>query len=203
VSAAREARVYAMVCPKAGAIKIGMSVRPMDRLSSLSTPSWLFLWETWEGGRAEERRAHEVLREHRIRREWFTAHPDVIAFIAEQAGCTEMAEAIRSDFRVAGALMQRACSWAALHDETEDYEDDGLHQHGAVTIAGDMLGWPATPARDDVLVPGLRWGPGPLVPEQWTNDVGSEYWVLRNPIIGRRTRGSGPTLESLQLELLP
>jgi hypothetical protein len=61
--------------------------------------------------------------------------------------------------------------------------------------------WPMPDADGRRLRPGLRYGDGRLVSELWHNDVGSPFWILRCPIVGRakRLREDDPD----QLRLVP
>lgn len=64
-----------------GPIKIGFTTQPRRRRSGLDTasPAKLDLLFFVEGSRAHERHLHQVLAAHRIRGEWFSPHPVVLA----------------------------------------------------------------------------------------------------------------------------
>jgi hypothetical protein len=193
--------VYAAVCPKFATIKIGASDSPWARVGDLMTsaPGWIFLWAVWPGGFAAERAAHRALAAHRHKGEWFNAHPDVVAYVLEQAR-PEWARAVREDFRRAGAILGNACSWAADCDEGED----GKHRHRRCSVVGFDADWPLP--KPPQLREGFQHVPGPLVPEQWFNDLGSEYWCLATPVVAvpsprsirpKRTDAANPRQPSL------
>lgn len=173
--------VYAVVCPRHATIKIGRSRSPFSRLRGLMTSAsaWLFLWKQWRGREGD---AHRALDAHRLHGEWFAAHPDVITYILDRTR-PEWADAVRADFRIAGTIMGCASSWAAELDEEENDQSDryGLHRHQPCSLVGldDDWGIPR-PLR---LREGFQYVPGPLVPEQWFNDMGSEYWRLATPVV--------------------
>lgn len=197
-----DALVYAVVCPSQATIKVGSSVDPMARLATIRTScsAWVFLWAAWPGGRSGERAAHLDLKHHRVRGEWFTAHPDVVAYVADRCGRSDWAVAIRDNYRAAGALMWRTCAWAALLDEREDGPREGEHRHGACSVRQGP--WGPVRARSDAdLVDGCRYVDGPLVAVEMVNDVGSSYWVLDNRIGGRPRRSRQPAPDVDQIAL--
>jgi len=68
-----------------GAIKIGVSFDPSERLSTLQTasPVKLRIIGLVAGGPRMERALHARLSAHRLHGEWFTDAPEVMAAIAE------------------------------------------------------------------------------------------------------------------------
>ena len=66
-----------------GAIKIGISKAPLERLAILQTgsPIPLAILALREGGRAAERDYHARFADHRLHGEWFAPHPDILAEI--------------------------------------------------------------------------------------------------------------------------
>lgn len=76
----REGYVYFVQRGTDGPIKIGWSVNPRKRLSSLrsaSAESLTLLKVEWTS-RKRERQLHELLAEHRITGEWFHPAPEVL-----------------------------------------------------------------------------------------------------------------------------
>jgi hypothetical protein len=65
------------------AVKIGMAKSAQRRLTVLQTshPEPLELVATCEGGRALETEYHRRFAAHRLRGEWFSPHPDILAEI--------------------------------------------------------------------------------------------------------------------------
>lgn len=75
--------VYFIESPISGAIKIGKSVDPTVRIETLqighSEP--LVLLAAIPGTSADETAYHKRFKEHRMRGEWFSPHPDILAEI--------------------------------------------------------------------------------------------------------------------------
>lgn len=73
--------VYFLRSPTA--IKIGVSKNPRRRMQVLQTghPEPLELAATCEGGRELERQYHHRFAAHRVSKEWFSAHPAILAEI--------------------------------------------------------------------------------------------------------------------------
>jgi hypothetical protein len=66
-------------------IKIGFTARdPLDRLRALQTaaPARLRLLATFSADPEDERRLHGVFSDERVKGEWFTATPRLLAFVA-------------------------------------------------------------------------------------------------------------------------
>lgn len=66
-----------------GQIKIGIAKNPELRLKGLQTshPASLALLVTCQGGKQRERAYHQQFAAHRLKGEWFTSHPDILAEI--------------------------------------------------------------------------------------------------------------------------
>ena len=66
-----------------GPIKIGVAQNVRLRMRGLQTssPYPLRLLGVIRGGPAEERAAHATLQSHKLLREWFKPHPDVLAYL--------------------------------------------------------------------------------------------------------------------------
>jgi hypothetical protein len=79
-------RIYFIQSGSAGPIKIGYSVRPIERrLAALQTanPEILCLLACMDGDRSTEAGLHQQFRAHRRPQgEWFEPHPDLMQFIA-------------------------------------------------------------------------------------------------------------------------
>lgn len=76
--------VYAIQVDSNGPIKIGTARNPRSRRSTLqiASPWQLRLLGAWAGDENDEITLHRLLREHRIRGEWFHPTADVIELVA-------------------------------------------------------------------------------------------------------------------------
>lgn len=76
--------IYFVQHGEGGAIKIGTAINVRHRIDSLqsSCPEKLRLLAVIHGGIREEREAHEALKDHRIRGEWFSPNAVVLDYIA-------------------------------------------------------------------------------------------------------------------------
>lgn len=79
-----EKRVYFIRRPSDGAIKIGVSSRPLARLANLQSGSAerLELVASTPGSWATERELHRRFRTHRLVGEWFATSADLVATIS-------------------------------------------------------------------------------------------------------------------------
>jgi hypothetical protein len=82
-TAALEQLVYFIQSGNDGPIKIGIASRPQERLAGLQTGHHdeLRMLCITAGGLEQERAYHAQFAEHRIRGEWFSPHPDILAEI--------------------------------------------------------------------------------------------------------------------------
>jgi len=67
-----------------GAIKIGLTTNLTQRMDAFNHVHPVTLLGTMPGHREVERSLHARFAAHRLHGEWFTASPDLLAFIAEQ-----------------------------------------------------------------------------------------------------------------------
>lgn len=79
--------VYFVRVGEDGPIKIGSSVEPAARISSLQTgmPDKLFLLGVCPGGRAKERELHALFADFRRRGEWFAPAGEILDYIKSNA----------------------------------------------------------------------------------------------------------------------
>jgi hypothetical protein len=93
--------VYFILNPATGALKVGWSESPEDRLRTLQTasPDRLTLLGSVEGDLADEATMHEALAEYRLEGEWFRATQDVLRRI--------------TDFLAGGVLPTEPAEWLA------------------------------------------------------------------------------------------
>lgn len=77
--------IYLVQAGEGGPVKIGVSTDVPSRIRSLQTgiPQPLILLATFPGCRSKERRLHERLARYRIRGEWFSPAPEVLAAAEE------------------------------------------------------------------------------------------------------------------------
>ena len=77
--------VYFIQSEKGGAIKIGLSKNPEERLNELqpSTPYKLKLLAKIKGNVRKERELHRKFARYRIQGEWFEAHTDLLSYIEQ------------------------------------------------------------------------------------------------------------------------
>lgn len=76
----RESQLVYFISNGNGAVKIGVAESPERRLAGLQTgsPFDLSLEATCSGGLEQEKAYHSLFSDHRLRGEWFAAHPDIL-----------------------------------------------------------------------------------------------------------------------------
>jgi Meiotically up-regulated gene 113 len=113
---------YFVHSPTLKAIKIGKSVKPVQRLKDFGTanPDKLTILGTLEGNREKE--FHERFNEYRIdpKREWFSMGPALLDFLKAEFKC-----ALRQK-RPGRPNTQRAESWESIVDRAEELFGCGL-----------------------------------------------------------------------------
>ena len=90
LSAGSETNLYAVV--DGDAVKIGIADKPISRWKNLQVgnPRDLILFAALPATDTLERFLHSQIAEHRIRGEWFSLHPTVLALIEELLGVAQI-----------------------------------------------------------------------------------------------------------------
>lgn len=112
-----------------GPLKVGHSVRPIDRLLRIQewSPHELELVTTLPGGAAEEREIHGAFSAARIRREWFKATSGLLALV-------DYAKARESSVRLSFAELDR---FAAMDGSVREHRGAAYER---VVVAAERAG---------------------------------------------------------------
>ncbi len=77
-------------------IKVGITNNVNKRIKNMltSTPYEIKLLASWVGGVQEERETHKLFVQHKIAREWFHPHPEIIEYVSRKNNPSARAELV-------------------------------------------------------------------------------------------------------------
>lgn len=137
-----DGRIYFIQSPTDQSIKIGYSTDVLDRLCALQTGSAvdLVLLADMPGTPRTEKALHVALASHRIGREWFRPHADVLAHVERAKTFPQSAAKAKAEMlpreRAELSTVSRDLIFAGFD---AGYSDDGEGQRGMADDAGCSL----------------------------------------------------------------